>query len=349
MKCLLLAPSRYPFIRAIGSGLRKNGITVRAVDYQDFFGPRTNARYNNYTSLPRRLRRLWEEPYVRRANEEYLRILSEEKPDLVFIYNDQLVRPGTVRAFQEQARVAFYLGDHPLYTPTNPYNLSILSASSYTITPDSFWREQLMRMGLDNVVVDHFGTDPEVHFPMEVTAAQRAEHGADLMYIGSASKTSWGYKRARFLDLFSGMDLRAWITGPMDRWYDEFPALAAKVRPHGHFDAAFNNLAYNCAKLAPVELVPSLFHGIHVRVFDALGAGALPLCEYSLDLEETFAGTGIPLIRDYREAAELARHWIAADAERAATVARMRAVAAGRYAPELVIRRMLDHIFPAWH
>lgn len=349
MKCLLLAPSRYPFVRSIESGLRRNGLDVRVVDYQDLFGPRTNAWYNNYTSLPRRVRRIWEEPYVRRTNEAYLRILAGERPDLVFIYNDQLVLPATVRAFQERAHVAFYLGDHPLYTPTNPHNLSILSASAYTITPDSFWREQLMRMGLEHVVVDHFGADPEVYFPMEVTAEQRAAHGVDLVYIGSASKTNWGYKRARFLDLFSDLDLRAWITGPMDRWYAEFPALAVKVRPHGHFDTAFNNLAYNCAKIAPVELVPSLFHGIHVRVFDALGAGILPLCEYSRDLEEVFAGTGIPLIRDYREAADLARHWIGSDAERADTTKRMRAVAMERFAPELVIRRMLDHIFPAWH
>ncbi|HNA32443.1 MAG TPA: hypothetical protein PL106_04930 [Flavobacteriales bacterium] len=349
MKCLLLAPTRYPFIRSIGAGLHANGLEVVQVDFRDLFGTTTNALNDKYSSLPRRVRRLWEDPYVRRTNQEYLRIFRELKPDLVFIYNDQLLRPETVNAFKEQARVAFYLGDHPLYTPTNPYNLSILSASSCTITPDSFWCEQLTRMGLKNTVVDHFGINPEVHHPVEPTAEQRADLGADLVYIGSASKTNWGYKRARFLDLFSGMDLRAWITGPMDRWYREFPALATKVRPHARFDAAFNNLVYNCAKLAPVELVPSLFHGIHVRVFDVLGAGIMPLCEYSRDLEAVFGETGMPLIRDYREAADLARHWIGADDERKGTVERMRAVAIARYAPELVIRRLLERIFPAWH
>ena len=348
MKCLLLAPSRYPFIRSISHGMEALGIEVRTLDYQDFFSARKNAVYNNYTSLPKKLRRYWEEPYVRRANEEYLRIFKEYGPDLVFIYNDQLVQPETIAAFKSKSRVAFYLGDHPLYTPTNIHNLSILFASDYTITPDSFWRTQLMRMGLDNVVVDHFGMNDAMYQPMQVTAEQRADHGADLVYIGSASKTNWGYKRARFLNLFSGLDLRAYISGSMDRWYCEFPALASKIHMHDRFDPGFNNLVYNCGKLAPVEQVPSLFHGIHVRVFDALGAGILPLCEYSKDIEDVFEGIDVPLIHDYREAEALARHWITADQDRASIVERMRVRASERYAPRLVIQRLLTHLFPAW-
>ena len=348
MKCLLLAPSRYPFIRSISHGMEALGIEVRTLDYQDFFSARKNAVYNNYTSLPKKLRRYWEEPYVRRANEEYLRIFEEYGPDLVFIYNDQLVQPETIAAFKSKSRVAFYLGDHPLYTPTNIHNLSILFASDYTITPDSFWRTQLMRMGLDNVVVDHFGMNDAMYQPMTVTVEQRALYGADLVYIGSASKTNWGYKRARFLNLFSGLDLRAYISGSMDRWYGEFPALASKIHMHDRFDPGFNNLVYNCGKLAPVEQVPSLFHGIHVRVFDALGAGILPLCEYSKDIEDVFEGIDVPLIHDYREAEALARHWITADQDRASIVERMRVRASERYAPRLVIQRLLTHLFPAW-
>lgn len=349
MKCLLLAPSRYPFIRSIPAGMEAMGIEVRMIDYQDFFGIRANSRFNNYTSLPRKLRRLWEDPYVRRTNEEYLRIFREYRPDLVFIYNDQLVQPETIASFKGSARIAFYLGDNPLYTPTNIHNLSILFASDYTVTPDSFWREQLMRMGLDHVVVDHFGMNEALYHPMEPTVAQRAEYAADLVYIGSSSKTNWGYKRARFLDLFTALDLRAYISGSMERWYGEFPALAAKVNEHDRFDAAFNNLVYNCGKLAPVEQVPSLFHGIHVRVFDALGAGILPLCEYSKDFVDEFGDTGAPVIRDYRGAEELARHWIDAESERRTVVDRMRGRAAERYAPRLVIQRLMDSLFPAWH
>lgn len=56
--------------------------------------------------------------------------------------------------------------------------------------------------------------------------------------------------------------------------------------------------------------MPSLFRGIHVRVFDILGAGILPLCEYSADLERVFEGIELPVIRNYREAEEVAQFWL---------------------------------------
>lgn len=349
MKCLLLVPTRYPFIRSISEGMQALGMETRTVDYQEFFSARTNRTYNNYTSLPRRIRRIWEEPYVQRANEEYLRVFREYQPDLVFIYNDQLVQPETAREFKKKARLAFFLGDNPLYTPTNIHNLTILYSSDYTIAPDSMWRTQLMRMGLDNVVLDHFGINHKLYAPIEITAEQRATYGADLVYVGSASKTNWGYKRARFLHGFCKLDLRAYISGGMDRWYAEFPELAGKVQAHDRFDAGFNNLVYNCGKLAPAELVPSIFNGIHVRVFDALGAGILPLCEHSTDLEDLFEGLDVPLIRDYRASEELARHWIADDGGRQTLVAHMRARAEERHAPRVVIARMMSQLFPSWH
>ncbi|MBK7410545.1 MAG: hypothetical protein IPJ40_22275 [Saprospirales bacterium] len=102
MKCLLLAPMRYPFIHSIVSGMETQGIELRAVDYQDFFSPRINKRYNNYSALPRKIRKYWEEPYIRKTNESYLQIFREFAPDLVFIYNNQLVEPGLLEEFRKK-------------------------------------------------------------------------------------------------------------------------------------------------------------------------------------------------------------------------------------------------------
>ncbi|MCB9284866.1 MAG: glycosyltransferase [Lewinellaceae bacterium] len=346
MKCLLLAPMRYPFIHSIVSGMEAQGLELKAVDYESFFPPRTNRRYNNYTTLPRRIRKYWEEPYVQKTNESYLQIFREFAPDLVFIYNNQLVQPGLLEEFKKKARIAFMLGDNPLYTPTSIYNLHILFQADYIISPDSLWRDQLSRLGVPNVVFDSFGFNSALYHPLEVDETLRAEYQSDFIYVGSASKTNWGYKRALFLSLFKEFDFRAYISGGgMGRWYDLFPGLEEKVIPHDRFDAGFNNLVYNCSKIAPVEQVPSLFNGIHVRVFDVLGAGILPLCEESADLEQVFEGIDIPLIRDYREAPELAAHWLRHEDERKACVASMRQRVEERYAPSLVIERMIKQVF----
>lgn len=346
MKCLFIAPLRYPFIHSIQSGMEAQGMEIKAVDYQDFFPARTNRWYNNYTSLPKKIRNIWEEPYVRKTNAEYLKIFQAFQPDLVFIYNNQLVLPDLLEQFRKTARIAFMLGDNPLYTPTSIYNLHILFQADYVISPDTMWRDQLARLGIKNVIFDCFGFNSATYFPMEVSAAERQQFQSDLIYVGSASKTNWGYKRMLFLSLFKELDLKAYISGGgMERWNSFFPGLEKRIIPHDRFDAGFNNLVYNCSKIAPVEQVPSLFNGIHVRVFDILGAGILPLCEYSADLEMVFAGIDLPQIKNYPEGSEMARFWLDNEDKRTALVQQLRERVLERYTPAMVIRRMTEHLF----
>ena len=345
MKCLFLAPLRYPFIRSIISGMEASGIELLKVDYLDFFSPRRNQLYNDFTALPRKLRNFWEDPYRRDANKRYLDIFHAYQPDLVFIYNDQLVQPDLIEIFSRKSKIAFLLGDHPLYTPTNIYNLHILFYADYVICPDSMWRDQLAQMGIRNTVFDCFGFNAATNYPMEVSAQDRRQYQSDLVYVGSASKTNWGYKRMLFLDQFKNLDFKAYISGSMERWADLFPGAAQKIIPHDRFDPAFNNLVYNCSKIAPVEMVPSLFKGIHVRVFDILGSGILPLCEYSADLEAIFEGIEVPFIKKYPETEELARFWLSNEQIRQDTVQAMRTRVLERYTPEMVIQRMFANMF----
>ena len=346
MKCLFLAPLRYPFVHSIASGLLSQGFKVQSVDYEDFFSTTTNRFVNSSKSLPRRVRSLWESPHERSVNLRYLEIFDRFSPDLVFIYNNQLVLPDVVERFAEKARIAFMLGDNPLYTPTSIYNLHILFHADYIITPDSLWRDQLTRLGIRNVVFDCFGYAPEDGSAAEPTSLERREHGSDFVYVGSGSKTNWGYKRITFLNLFSSFNLRAYISGGgLERWFHLYPDVESKIIPHDRFDAGFNNVVYRCSKIAPVDLVPSLFNGIHVRVFDALKAGILPLCEQSADLERVFDGIELPLIRDYREAQEIARHWLENGEARLECIRLMRARVEEHYTPSIVIKRMKEELF----
>ena len=148
-----------------------------------------------------------------------------------------------------------------------------------------------------------------------------------------------------FLDQFKNLDFKAYISGSMERWAELFPGAAQKIIPHDRFDPAFNNLVYNCSKIAPVEMVPSLFKGIHVRLFDILGSGILPLCEYSADVESIFEGIDVPFIKKYPDTEELARFWLSNEQRRQNTMQAMRARVLERYAPEMAIRRMLAGIF----
>ena len=342
---MFLAPKKYPFIHTIEAGIRANGIELKTIDYQSFFSPRVNHLVKKFTNLPNRLKP-WEKIYEKKINRSYRQIFDAFQPDFVLVYNNQLAHPRLFEYMQGKTKIAFMLGDNPLYTRTSITNLHILFYADYIISPDTLWREQLKKLGVRNVVFDCFGFSDQIYYPMEVSEENRRKYKSDFIYVGSASKINWGYKRTLFLNMFKDFDLKAYISGGgMERWLKYFPELRDKVLSHDRFDPGFNNLVYNCSKIAPVEQVPSLFNGVHVRVFDALGAGILPLCEYSADLEGVFSGIEIPLIRNYEEGKEMARYWLENEEERKACVYQMRNRAHEQYAPSLVIKRMMKQMF----
>lgn len=348
MKCLLLAPKRYPFVKSMEKGIIDNGIELKTVDYPEFFPPSVNRFKRRFTSLPRKVKNLWDVPYVRKVNRDYLQLCKDFKPDLVFIYNNQQVSPALLEYIRDEtkARIVFMLGDSPLYTRTNLDNLHILYFADYIICPDTLWKEQLTRMGVKHIFFDCFGYNDEIYFPKEVTAEELKAYKSDFIYVGSASKVNWGYKRVQFLNEFRDFDLRAYISGEgMDRWVRFFPEVGEKIIPHNRFDSDFNNLVYNCSKIAPVEQVPSLFNGIHVRVFDALGAGIFPLCEYSADLVNVFEGIDLPVIRHYGETKETASFLLKNEAGRKALVQQMRERVETHFTPSMVVARMMRYLF----
>ena len=346
MKCLFLAPKRYPFIRSIEEGMKASGLESVTVDYPDFFSPLVNKAIKRFTSLPNRVKTTWEGPYNEKVNRRYLEIYNECKPELVLIYNNQLIDPEVLQTMRSRSKIAFILGDNPLYSRTSLTNLHILFLADYVISPDSLWQEQLIRMGIKNVVLDFLGFSDKIYHPVSVSEEEKQKYQSEFIFIGNVGKINWGYKRMLFLNQFKDYDLRAYLSGGgIERWQKYFPELKPRVHMHYRFDAVFNNLVYNCSKIAPMEQVPSLFNGIHARVFDTLGAGILPLCEYSIDMEKVFYGIDVPLIRNYNEVPELADHWLNNDSERKAVVEKMRARATADYSPKLMVQRMLDHLF----
>ncbi len=346
MNCLLLAPRRYPFVNAIRSGLVQNGVEVTIVDYHDFFDNHTNKWVKRYAPLPRKIRKYWERPFDAKVYQNYLRLHQEIKPEIVFIYNDQRISPDVLSRMKEQSRIAFMLGDNPLYSGSrNYYNLRVLFEADYIISPSSYWKRQLERIGVPNIHFDSFGINSGIFHPIPaISDSQKNQYAHDLAYIGNSKKNNWGLQRLLFLNSFSGLDIKAYLTGEIDLWIKEFPQLNGKLAVHNQYDPSFNNVVYNCSKIAPIEQVPSLIGGIHVRVFDVLGAGTLPLLEYSNDVVELFKGIDIPVVNHYKESQEVAEFWLSNERKRKECIQLMRSRVNEKYAPPKVIQRMFKFL-----
>lgn len=344
MKCLLIVPHRYSIAGIIRKGLEDNAIEAHIVDYDDFVFKPFNSFVKRTEALPNKIKRIWKGKFIKIINEGYLNLYNRMKPDIVFIYNNQYIDPEVLEYFSEKSKVIFFLGDNPLYTPTSIYNLHILFSADYIICPDTFWIKQLETMGITNAVFDCFATDSSTYFKFNPTKEQRELFSSDLVYVGHAQKTNWGYKRFLFLNEFKDLNLKAFISGDgyQEKWKHIFPELENRIIPHNRYDSEFNNLVYNCSKVCPVETVPSLFNGLHFRLFDSLGAGTLPLCEYTKDLDIVFEGIEIPVIRSYGNAKETALYYINNDNERNSLVNKMNNRVNMIYSADKVIKRALS-------
>lgn len=346
MKCLFLSAKRYSINKSITKGLICNNIEVKIVDYEDYFPDFINNFIRKYESLPNKVKNLWKYKYVESINRKYIEDFLSYQPDIVFIYNNQNILPATLIRFKTTSKIVFMLGDNPLYTPTNPYNLHILFSADYIISPDSFWSYQLKKLGINNIFFDCFSFDPDLYYQSYIEESDLLKYQSEIVYIGTAHKHNWGYKRFLFLDYFKEFNLRAYISGDGydQRWKELFPDLASNIIPHNEFNQKFNNIVYNCSKISPVEQVPSLFNGIHVRIFDILGSGIFPLCEHCVDLDTVFKGLNIPFIRSYYEIPNIVRQLLSNDFIRNEMVQEMRDLVLKNFAPEKVIQRIIERI-----
>ena len=347
MKCLCIISQGYSIKKSVINGFLTHNWEIKVVDFKSFFKHPINTFITKFEAAPNKIKRHWKNPYINKINKVFLEIFEKEKPDLIFIYNNQNLLPDTVEKFSKKSKIAFMLGDNPLYTHTNIYNLQILNHADYIICPDTFWLQQLKLLGINNLHFDCFSFDPEIYHPLDLSEEQKNKFSSDLAYIGLAHKSSWGYKRFLFLNQFANFNLKAYISGDGYEkiWAESFPDLEKRIIKHNIIDQNFNNIVYNACKIAPIELVPSLFHGIHIRVFDVLGSRAFPLCEYSKDLDTLFLGLNIPFITNYAEANELARYLLSNDNYRQSLTEQMVERVESIHRPKLVIGRMLKKIF----
>jgi DUF based on E. rectale Gene description (DUF3880) len=346
MKALLLIPTQYSLLDTIADGFAANNVETVRVDYETFFKPSVNSFVKKYESLPNKIKNTWKGSYLKKINNGYLRLFETHNPGIVFIYNNQHILPETVKYFRTKSKVVFFLGDNPLYTPTNDTNLAILFHADYIMCPDTFWVNQLHKMGLDNAYFGVFGFNENIFYPFKPSNEDYEKYKCDLAYVGTAQKTNWGFKRFLFLNSFIKLDMKAYISGSgySNKWKKYFPELDEKIIPYESFNPKFNNLLSNCGKIYPVDLVPSLFNGIHIRIMDCIGSGIMPMVEYSSDLDLVFNDTPIPFIKNYHEAESTARIYLNNDSKREAVINNLRDFVKVKYAPKKIVGGILEKL-----
>lgn len=344
MKALLFVPQEYSLAEMLLEGFELNGWNASIVDYKKIIPRRINRFYEKTLSLPKKITKHWNKKYFNRINKAYVEYFEREKPDLVLIYNNQFFFPETIDKIKKHSKIVFFLGDNPLWSRTFDFNLAILKHANLVISPDSSWQFELTSIGIPNVVCDYIGYSKKHFFPSdEIPEAIKQKYDCDLLFIGRNYGDSSGYKRTQFLSSFEGMNMK--IFGSEEIWYkwlNFFPEL------NKHFSLVTSrisneelNYAMNCAKIYPVDQNTGIVNGIHLRVFETIGAGTLPIVEWRKDIDTVF-GDLLPSFKKYSEAKSIAETFLNNESLRKHTITKLREHIDSNYTPKLFVERIIS-------
>ncbi len=351
MRILLIMPEDYTLLYTVTASLKAFGHEVQNLNYLSFFPNYQNRLITKTIGLPYKVRKKmrFHDYYRTKINNQYLDHVYNHKPDLVLVYNEQYLTYETAREIRKITKLAFILGDNPFFFHNHPLtNLGMYLEADYVFSCDSFITESFKKAGQTNVTEIYLGYDPNICYPKQPTEEEWQNYGSDVVMIGRLYPTiisSWTYKRLWFYNQFRNLNLKIFGHG-WRRYQREFPELLKKVVDlHHHLSFDEVNTIVSCSKVYPIDANPGIINGIHLRVFDCIGQEILPLPEYTKDIETIFGKVGMPMIKDYRQAEQLAKYYIKHDDSREKLVKELKQFVDEFYTPRQAVERILHCVF----
>jgi len=331
---LLLCPEKYSLYNSFMEILGELSEEAKGYDIKSKISVRSLRINAQIYRLPFRARNFLERHMLVKINNILLAEIRKYRPDLVLVYNSEFLIPETCIEIKKEARLVFFMGDSPFYTPLNNYYLACLTHADLILSPDSFWCEQLNTMGINKTAFFAPGIDISSYHILSGSRAKNCEDERDVLYTGTCYADSWGYKKASLMNQFTRFNFRLYGNAMWKRWFRFFPKLEKNFFESGYIPTERLNLMFNKAKLIPVDGNPGILNGYHLRLFEALGAGALPLVEHRKDLEGVMlkeCKAKLPQIKDYGKAGDLAGYFLKNEEERKELVVELTKFITSRY------------------
>lgn len=347
---LLLSSHSASIAELISTTLIKMGYTIKLIDPSDSSlncYNKTEIRLANKLKLSKLSKHLASQRKVVK-NELILKEIVKFNPEIVLTYNDSDLLPETVKKIKSTAKFVVFLGDSPFYSFYKDYFLQIVIDADLVVAPDSGWRDQLKSSGVRNIIYGILGVGLEYFKPVELTSNQIVQYNSDVFYLGSFHSLeyeAWALKRPLFLMNFINHGMKLFGNYSWNKILPQFPELKNSFtlleRPMSYEEL---NLRMNCTKIYPVDANPGLIKGIHVRAFDSISAGTLPLVEYREDIDKVFTEVKPPVFKDFDEAQKLADFYIKNDDKREDLAKALNQYLFENYQAEQCLERILSYL-----
>ena len=317
--------------RATAAEFRRRGHLVIERHYEDFLP--TRWRHPVLKAVRRLLRPVMAADYNKAVRE----LLGVEALDALVVFKGMLLAPETLAAFRAAGTPCCCIYPDVSFTDHGPDIARCLPLYDKVFTTKAYHlRDAGVRsMAQDLELVPH-GFDPEVHRPVDVSAAGFRCYACDVSFVGAHS-----VKKERLLGALIAalpeLDVRIWGPG----WQRAGEAVRRRWQGRGAYSD--ETTAIYCASKINLGLLSEAGGGQRegdattARTWQIPAAGGFMLHEDTEDVRRAFtADSEIGLFHDAEDLPSAVTRWLADDSGRAsaATAAHRRAHgAAYTYAP----------------
>jgi spore maturation protein CgeB len=285
-KILVNAPDFYGIDRAIADAFTALGHIVVLTNY------RTNL--SRQEALAKRAGKLFPglaplfniivKHYLKQDNQQLLRNIENEKPDLLFVIKGDHIFPGALNEIKKKygIKVAAYIWDDPFYSYagqfTDDYRKNNFADSmalyDHIFVYDPYYVEQIRERGIGHVSYLPLATDPDKYKPVSLTAEEKALYGYDVCFVGVPHPN-----RLALLDQITGCRLGVFGDGwdNVERPYYQGRAQGEKVLK-----------LYSASKIILNIHDPEAAHGVNTRTFDIPACKAFELVDHKPEIDVLF-------------------------------------------------------------
>lgn len=344
MKINLLIPRSLSLSHCFSHGFEKLGCQVKILDYEHSIR-RTLVRVNSQIfRFPFVIKNRWYGYYYSKIRDAYQKMIDDNPADLFLVYNSQMLTPEILSYIKSKgSKVVFFMGDSPYYTKTNIYYINLLFQADHIFAPDTYWIQQLHMLGIRNADFLVPGFNPEVFKSVNPTLEHLEKYKTNCVFMGINYDSSIGFKRSYFLTKFAEYGLTIYGGRSWYRWIERFPELKnAFVFKDKFISDQDWNLICNCAKIHPIDANPGFTNGIHIRVFDSIGSGVLPIVEYRSDLDFVFPNEMLPTIKSYDDIPSITSLYLNDDKLRKSKIDELRAHISSNFSNVQACKKILS-------
>jgi len=229
--------------------------------------------------------------YLDIENKDFLHMIRQEKPDLLFVIKGDHLFPQTLTTIKNELQIPIiaYIWDDPFYSYAGLYaddyrktNLEkSLHLYDHIFVYDTYYVDEIKKRGTLHTSYLPLATDPIRYKDISISDEDRANLGYDVCFVGTPYPN-----RVEVLDSLS--HYRLGVFG--DGWEKYFYRRGKKVPSYYKGKAVGEKVIkiYRSSKVVLNIHDPEAREGVNTRTFDILACGGRELVDYKKCLETHF-------------------------------------------------------------